>query len=122
MSRGWRTVNWVMLVAFVLSIAVQYNDPDPFLWVGIWGAAATACALELRGQGSVGFPSGIAIITFFYAVHLAPAVLAKVPFLSMFGAWEMADIGIEQSREFYGLLWITAWMIALAATNRRRSA
>ncbi len=118
--RGWRALNMLMTAAFVLSVLVQFNDPDPFLWTGIWSAAATACVLELRGRGGVGFPSAVALITLGYAVHLAPGVVGQVPFVAMFGAWEMADVGIEESREFYGLLWITAWMLTLAVTAWRR--
>ena len=122
MRRAWTIANAVMLTAFVLSVVVQLNDPDPFLWMGIWSAAATACALELLGRGSVGFPAGISLITFGYALQLAPHVLGIVPVGAMFQAWEMADTGIEESREFYGLIWITAWMLALMWRARRRTA
>ncbi len=121
MHRRWTVANGVMLSAFALSVVVQLNDPDPFLWIGIWGAAATACALELMGRGGVGFPAAVGIITLGYALQLAPGVLGAVPFGAMFQAWEMADTGIEESREFYGLIWITTWMLALMWRARRRT-
>ena len=32
--------NYVMLAVFILCIAVQYNDPDPGIWMLIYGLAA----------------------------------------------------------------------------------
>ena len=40
----------------------------------------------------------------------------------MFGAFEMRSVGIEESREMYGLLIIAAWMAGLAVRARRRAA
>ncbi len=120
MSRAWKVANGVMLVAYLLSVAVQVNDPDPVLWMALYGVAAVACGLELRGRGGIGFPAGIAVITIAWAIHLSPRVLGVVPFGAMFGAWEMADTGIEESREMYGLLLIGLWMCVLAAAAYRR--
>jgi hypothetical protein len=40
----------------------------------------------------------------------------------MFGAFEMRTVGIEESREMYGLLIIAAWMAVLAVRARRGAA
>ena len=39
MSAVLRMLHVVMALLFCLSIAVQYNDPDPIAWVCIYGAA-----------------------------------------------------------------------------------
>jgi hypothetical protein len=60
-----------------------------------------------------------------WAATIGPDVLGQIPFGDMFGAWEMRNLGIERSREMYGLLIIAAWMIAIALNAlriRRRSA
>ena len=36
-------VNLLMLLAFGLSVAVQYNDPDPWLWMLFYLLATLAC-------------------------------------------------------------------------------
>jgi hypothetical protein len=54
-------------------------------------------------------------------VTIAPRVLGRVPFLDMFNEFEMRDLGIEESREMYGLLMIASWMTALALSARRRA-
>ena len=111
-----------MLLAFILSVVVQFNDPDPVLWAAIYAAAAVACGLELRRRTPLALPAGIALVAVVWAATLAPRVIGKVNFMSMFAEFEMANTGVEESREMYGLLLIAIWMIAVAtAVWRRRS-
>ena len=118
----WTAANAIMLLAFIFSVVVQFNDPDPLLWAAIYAGAAIVCGLELRRRTPLALPAAVAIATLVWAATLAPRVIGKVPFSSMFAEFEMADMGIEQSREMYGLLLIAGWMIAVAmAAWRRRS-
>ena len=122
MARAWTIANAVMLVAFVFSVIVQFNDPDPFLWAAIYALAAIVCGLEIRRRTSAWLPAILAAGCCVWAATLAPRVIGQVPFASMFAEFEMADSGIEESREMYGLLLIALWMIAVAsAAWRRRS-
>ena len=121
-SRAWTVANAVMLVAFVLSVIVQFNDPDPLLWSMTYGIAAVVCWLELRRRTNPWIPAGIAAASLAWAATLAPRVIGTVPFSAMFEEFEMANIAIEESREMYGLVLIAIWMIAVAsAAWRRRS-
>jgi hypothetical protein len=121
---GWTIANGVMLAAFAFSVVVQFNDPDPLGWALIYGAAAVACGLELRRQAPWWWPALVGGVALAWGTSLAPRVLGSIPFMEMFGAFEMKDMAIEQSREMYGLWLITIWMaaIAVAALRRRRSA
>ena len=111
-----------MLLAFVFSVIVQFNDPDPYTWVVIYGAAALVCAFELRRLVHPLVPAGIGAMALAWAATIAPRVLGKVPFTAMFAEFEMANVGVEESREMYGLAIIALWMIAVAiAAWRRRS-
>ncbi len=116
----WRAADWIMLLAFVLSIAVQYNDPDPFPWVVVYAVAAGACVLGLLGRGPWSYPALVAVGSIAWAASIAPRVVGAVPFRDMFGAFEMESAGIEESREMYGLLIIAAWMTVLAVRARPR--
>ncbi len=115
--------NYLMAALFVFGAAVQLNDPDPLWWVVIYLAAAAVCTLVARGILHLAPPIIVAAACALWSLSLAPSVVAKVPFLDMFSAWEMRDVGIEQSREMYGLLIIALWMIvdAVYIFKRRRS-
>ena len=122
MRHLWSAANAVMLLAFILSVIVQFNDPDPLLWAAIYALAAIVCMLELRRRTPAALPAAIALVALAWAATLAPRVIGKVPFGSMFAEFEMANIAVEESREMYGLVLIALWMIAVAgAAWRRRS-
>ena len=115
----WKAADWIMLLAFVFAIAVQYNDSDPWAWVAIYGLAAGASTLALLGRGHWVFPAAVASVSTAWALTIAPRVLGQVRFLDMFGAFEMESLAIEESREMYGLLLIAIWMVALAVRGAR---
>ena len=44
-----KTTNLILCVLFVAFAAVQLNDPDPWLWVALYGLVATVCGLTAFG-------------------------------------------------------------------------
>jgi hypothetical protein len=115
-------VNALMMLAFTASVIVQVNDPDPLPWMLLYGAAATACLLALLRRDRWWLPALTGAITLAWAASLAPRVIGNVPFLDMFGAFEMKSTAIEESREMYGLLLVAGWMAVLAVTAARAPA
>ena len=109
-----------MCALFIFSAAVQLNDPDPWVWIPVYGIAAAVCVAEARRRTRWYVPIILVVLTVIWAGTIAPRVLGKVGFLEMFGAWEMKNIGIEEEREMYGLLIVAAWMAAIAWASRRR--
>lgn len=119
----WTIANVLLLHAFVFSVIVQFNDPDPMAWAAIYAAAAVVCVAELRRRTHPLVPAAVAAVALVWAATIAPRVVGKVRFSAMFAEFEMANVGIEESREMYGLLFVALWMIAVAiAAWRRRSA
>ena len=116
---AWKIADFVCLLLFTMSVIVQLNDPDPYAWMAIYGAAAGACVLSLRGRLPRWLPMVVALLAILWATTILPRVLGKVPFLDMFAAWEMQDTGIEESREMYGLFLVAGWMLVLAWRNIR---
>lgn len=47
--RSMKTFNLVFTVLFILFAGLQYNDPDPFLWIPIYLFAAFLCWKASRG-------------------------------------------------------------------------
>ena len=114
----WQALNGIMLLAFLASVAVQYNDPDPMRWVAIYGAAALACARAATGRIGWFFPALVGGAAIVWAVSLAPGVLGHVGFGELFQAFEMKDVRVEVGREFGGLLIIAGWMAVLLVAGR----
>jgi len=119
-SRGWRAADAVMLLLFTLGAVVQLNDPDPVGWFAVYALAAAACLLSLLRRLRWPLPALLCGLALVWAATLAPRVVGRVPFGEMFGAFEMKDVGVEESREMYGLLVIATWMALLAVRWRGR--
>lgn len=117
----WIVANSVMLLLFAFAAVVQVNDPDPFAWTLIYGLAVVACVLAILRRGHWLVPVSIAALAVIWAAAISPRVLGQVPFLDMFGAFEMRDAGIEESREMYGLLLVAVWLTVIAVNARRRA-
>jgi hypothetical protein len=111
-----------MLAAFALSVAVQLNDPDPLRWIAIYGLSSVACVFGLIGRGHWLFPATVGALAAGWAAAIAPRVVGAVPFADMFGGFEMENVGVEESREMYGLLIIAIWMGVLALRMGRGTA
>ena len=79
-----KVANWVMLAAFLFSVAVQYNDPDPVRWMLIYGLAALACILKLMGRLKWYLPAAVGAAAFGWAASLAPGVIGKTTLGEMF--------------------------------------
>jgi hypothetical protein len=105
-----KAFNLVWCILFVLFAALQYNDPDPYVWMPIYLYAAILCWLAFRGRY---YRKAIFIGIWFYAVY------ALFLFFESDGVWDWivkyrsASITatmqaekpwIEKTREFFGLL------------------
>ena len=113
-ERFWTLANGIMLLMFLFSAAVQLNDPDPLRWMGIYGAAAVVCGLEIRRQAPPWTAVALALIALVWAGSLYYRA-HEVPISSLFAEWEMQDLRIEEAREMYGLTIVGVWMIAIVS-------
>ncbi len=112
----------VMLVLVLLSVAVQFNDPDGWQWMLIYGVAIipTVAALVRTWTGfsvvaAIGYYVG-----FFY---LLPRESVQ-DISTLFTDLQMHEAGVEEAREAFGLLICAVWMTVLSAIwwrNRNRT-
>ena len=113
-SRFLTYLSYFFLAVFLLSAAVQYNDPDPLLWIAIYGGAALLTWLFIRERLNWTVPAITGIALLFWAVFLLPQVWGVVGISDLFEAWEMQNIAIETAREAGGLLIIAVWFLVVA--------
>jgi hypothetical protein len=112
-----KILNYIMAAMFLFSVVVQYNDPDPQVWMSIYGAALVVCVLEILGRNRWCFSATVGVITLVWALTLVSQVLGKVAFSELFEAWEMKDQRVEVAREMGGLLIVAFWMAVLTAVQ-----
>jgi hypothetical protein len=121
----FRVLCMVMTALFVLSVAVQYNDPDPIQWMAIYGAGAVFSALAARGKPGVAWhwPALAAAIALVWGLFSIQPVWGTDAFAHMTDAWEMKNLPIEEARETCGLLFTAAWLgvLAVVAAKTKRA-
>lgn len=115
MKTFFKVLAIVFGVLFLVSAGLQYNDPDPLVWVTIWGLSgliALACAFDKVPSAVPLFVGVAALIGFFYT------------YPEKFEGFEIGegDIkNIEEGREAFGLLIIAIVMLVLAFNAIRQA-
>ena len=105
-----RVFNIIFIVLFIIFAALQYNDPDPYLWIPLYLFGSYLCFTALKKQYKpVLYCIGLVV----YGVY------AEYLFIDKYGVatWAIShnaeDIAatmkatkpwIEETREFFGLL------------------
>ena len=99
-------INWIIAGIFILFAAFQWNDPDPFLWIGFYGALALMIILHQLGFNMQTFFGISAALVLAYGLYLFPSCLrwvqAGMP--SLTGEMQAGTPEIEAMRELGGVL------------------
>jgi hypothetical protein len=106
-----------MSLLFGVAAAVQWNDPDPLLWVAPYCATALFAGLHAKGRRVT--PPGPALLGLLlaaWALSLTPSVLEAGA--GAYTAFAMKDRVAEETREAVGL-WLAAGYLAWLAVRSR---
>jgi hypothetical protein len=112
----------LMCALFLLSAAVQVNDPDPWLWMPLYGFAAALAGLGAAGRLPLA-PNACALALFGVLLVLwSPSLAGARP--AAFTSFEMRRPADEEPREALGLALCATWSAVqtAAAWRARRSA
>lgn len=120
-----RVLAGLMTLLFLFSVAVQYNDPDWYVWMAIYAAAAILSALAaLRpGKPDARAAALVALIAAVWALTIVPRVWGRVTWAEIAGNYVMKTPVIEEARECIGLTIVAVWsaVLAIARWPRRRA-
>jgi hypothetical protein len=120
-----KIINFILALIFLLFAFVQINDPDPILWILIYGNMAVLCVLAMFKMRFVYWLGASIIVYSIYATLLVN------------GAWEWLqspdrsllfdDIAkmqypyIEETREFLGLIICITAAVFHLLSNRKKA-
>lgn len=108
MKLQFKILGFLFAVLFLISAILQYNDPDAFIWIVIWGFAALfslAFALNKISFAPLFFSGVMALGGFFYC------------YPEKFEGFEIGagDIkNVEEGRETFGLFIIAIVLLTFA--------
>ena len=113
-----RTLSALFVGIFLLSAAVQWNDPDPLVWIAGYLVAAGLSLAACFGQMPV-FPNAAAAIVFgFWFLSLAGTIPGAPS--AAFSSFKMRASTHEEPREAVGLLICAVWTTSLAVRGMRQ--
>ncbi|WP_315815735.1 transmembrane 220 family protein [Paraflavitalea speifideaquila] len=105
-----KILNLFFCLLFVISAALQYNDPDPYVWVPIYSYGAVLCWLAFRGRFYPrAYLAGMIVYTL-YAGYLFFTNDGVLDWINKHDAENIAQTmkaerpWIEDTREFFGLM------------------
>lgn len=103
-----KIVKIFLAILFLLFVVVQFNDPDPLLWILVYGSMVVISVMSIFHR----YPTGVMIVM--AAGFLIMTVLYYDGFATWFGSTDRGllfdDLAkmqfpyIEEAREFLGLL------------------
>ena len=102
--------NIFFCIVFILFAAVQYNDPDPYIWMPIYLYTAILCWLAFRNKYFPGaYLLGIAVyaayaIYKFFDQNGVWDWMTKHHATNIAGTMKAEQPWIEETREFFGLV------------------
>jgi hypothetical protein len=119
--------NLIFCLVFIACAVLQYNDPDPYLWIPIYLFSAALCWFAFRNKF---YPNayllGIVLFTI-YAVYKVFDENGVLDWINDHGAENIAETmkaekpWVEEAREFFGLvIMIAVLLINYVYTKRKK--
>ena len=103
-----KILNFILAIMFLAFAFVQINDPDPAIWILIYGAMAVLAVLAMFEYYPKKFLIGLTVLFVAYSVVYLPGVLEWLRQDNKSQLFDdvakMEHLYVEQSREFLGLM------------------
>lgn len=107
----YRIAAGLFALLFVLGGLVQYNDPDPGIWIATYVVAGAISGAAAAGKRSAGYAAaGLALMTLVWGAVLSWGVVS-----------EGQHFFDEEGREAMGLGIIAAWNVGVFLWGRKKS-
>lgn len=119
--------NIIFTFLFVVFAALQYNDPDPYLWVPIYLYTAALCWQASRNKF---YPKAYIIGILLYAAYAVYKIFDQNGLLDWINLHRAENIAetmkaekpwVEESREFFGLIILIAVLVINFLYARKKS-
>ena len=105
---------------FLVGAIVQWNDPDPMLWILGYAVAAGLSLAACLGRPSRVGCAVAALVFGLWFVRLAPSLRGAPE--AAFTSFRMQASAHEEPREAVGLALLSGWNLSLAIWSGRRRA
>lgn len=106
----WRGSNLLMSVFFLLAASVQFNDPDPYVWVPLYGVAGCLTLAVVLSPKVAAHPTWKSICAVWVILCLSGLLYLTYLTILLLEGKVANPFQHEEGREMGGLLIVTAWL------------
>jgi hypothetical protein len=118
----WRITDGLLALMFLLFAALQYNDPDPGLWMLVYGSIFGVCLAAAFNRFSLGLmipmAGGYLILSAMHVEGMLEWLRSPNRKMIFDDLAKMQYPYIEEAREFLGLLMCVATLLYLFYRQR----
>lgn len=117
-----KITNIILAIVFITFAALQYNDPDPYIWMFVYGVTALLCINVAMGRNFRLGNITVIIFSVIWMVLLIPQLVEWIVggMSSSASGNSENTVHVELAREFFGLL-ITILTMLFHLRNSRQS-
>lgn len=118
--------NIFFCLAFIACAVVQYNDPDPYLWMPLYLYGAVLCGLAAAKRF---YPKAYLAGMLVYLIYAVYLFFTQDGVLDWIGQHQAENIAstmkatkpwIEDTREFFGLILLTGALLVNYIASKKR--
>jgi hypothetical protein len=113
-----KALNLFFIGLFIFSAAVQYNDPDPYVWMPIYLYGAVLCYFALKRKYNLYLHLAGFAVYISYGIYLFQDSTGVKSWLfehnaeSLTQTMQATKPWIEESREFFGLMLLNVALLS----------
>jgi len=119
-----RVVNFLLAIVFLIFAFLQINDPDPLIWILIYGAMAVVCVMAIFSYYPLRFMFDQLVVYVGYHVTYFDGVSEWIrqdnKSMLFDNLAKMEHWWIEEAREFLGLMICVVVLVGYIIHARRR--
>ena len=117
----FKAVTWGMAALLFVCVALQYNDPDPVIWMAIYGAGAVASVLLPIKRPVAALAGVIGLVALVWAISLIHSIWGLIELSDLTNKMSEKGGAVEVGREAGGLVIEGVWLIVAAAYRGTRA-
>ncbi|XP_071948933.1 transmembrane protein 220-like [Antedon mediterranea] len=117
----WRAINGVMSFFFFLCSIVQFNDPDPYLWVPFYCIPACLCASIVWKPDVVENKYWRVLSSLHIAISCFSSIVLILQLVHYFREEIINPLRFEEGREMLGVIIAICWIVICRFCNPKKS-
>ena len=117
----FKAASFAMAGLLLVCVALQYNDPDPILWMAMYGAGAVVSMLLPSKKPAAALALLLGLVALPWAIYLISTVWGRIALSDLTSKMSEKGGAVEVGREAGGLIIEGVWLMFAASYRGTRA-